>query len=126
MPIGTSWASGSWGNTTWADGSWGAPPAGPEAPTADFTFSIGGLGVAFIDLSDPGSSPITSYAWDFGDATNSNVANPVKTYAAPGTYTVELTVTTADGSDAVQKSVTVSTPVAGTSARRRRRAGWRW
>ncbi|MDE0470583.1 MAG: PKD domain-containing protein [Ekhidna sp.] len=40
-----------------------------------------------------------SYVWDFGDDTGmSTEENPTYTYANPGTYTVTLTVTAADGS----------------------------
>lgn len=35
-----------------------------------------------------------SYNWDFGDLTTSNLAEPTKTYAAPGAYNVKLIVTT--------------------------------
>ncbi len=43
-----------------------------------------------------GDTPVT-YAWSFGDTTTSTVANPSKTYATPGKYTVSLTVTDARG-----------------------------
>jgi|GEM_PF-2690558 len=42
------------------------------------------------------STSILSYAWDFGDSTTSNVANPVHTYAQEGIYNVTLTVVTQD------------------------------
>jgi gliding motility-associated-like protein len=38
-----------------------------------------------------------TYFWDFGDGTNAVTANPVKTYAADGDYTVSLTVTDING-----------------------------
>jgi|GEM_PF-1244906 len=41
-----------------------------------------------------GTAPIT-YAWDFGDETISALQNPAHIYAAPGQYTVSLTVTDA-------------------------------
>jgi PKD repeat protein len=50
--------------------------------------------VDFIDLS--AGSP-TAWLWDFGDGTTSTVQDPTHLYAAPGTYTVTLTVTTAGG-----------------------------
>ena len=34
-----------------------------------------------------------SFAWDFGDGTTSNEANPTKTYTIPGTYNIELIAT---------------------------------
>jgi PKD repeat protein len=80
----------------------GCPAPTTIPPTADFTATpVSGtapLVVQFADASTVGSSPITSYAWSFGDGGTSTEANPSHTYAA-GTYTIRLTVTTADGSD---------------------------
>jgi PKD repeat protein len=45
--------------------------------------------VTFTDLSS--GSP-TAWLWSFGDGTSGNVQNPVHTYAAPGSYTVCLTI----------------------------------
>jgi PKD repeat protein len=41
---------------------------------------------------------VTGYSWVFGDGNNGNGAEVVHTYANPGDYTVELTVTDAGGS----------------------------
>lgn len=38
-----------------------------------------------------------SWDWDFGDATNSNVQNPTKTYTTPGVYTVSLKINNSAG-----------------------------
>lgn len=43
------------------------------------------------------SQNAVSYAWDFGDGTFSSDVNPVHTYALPGTYTVKLIATNAEG-----------------------------
>lgn len=43
---------------------------------------------------------ISSHAWDFGDGTTSDVANPVHRLAADGDYPVRLTVGTPDGRSA--------------------------
>jgi len=43
-----------------------------------------------------GIGNITSYAWDFGDANTSSLANPMHTYAASGQYNVCLTITTSN------------------------------
>lgn len=49
--------------------------------------------------TDPDNDPLT-YKWNFGDGTTSTLANPVKTFNAKGTYTVELAVS--DGSNTSQ------------------------
>ena len=53
----------------------------PEAP------------VRFTDLS----GEAVSWFWDFGDGTFSNEPSPVHSYTEPGSYTVSLTVTDANG-----------------------------
>ena len=58
---------------------------------ADFTFPSNicvGNSFAFLNTSSP--APLSA-AWNFGDATTSTLLNPIKTYLAPGTYTVTLT-----------------------------------
>jgi PKD repeat protein len=61
----------------------GTPLAGP-AP----------LSVAFTDAS--GGAP-TTWAWDFGDGGTSSARSPVHVYAQPGTYTVMLEASNANG-----------------------------
>lgn len=39
----------------------------------------------------------TSWLWDFGDGTTSNLQNPLHTYSIPGYYTVSLTTETSGG-----------------------------
>jgi len=46
------------------------------------------------------STNVISYAWDFGDGSTSNEANPVHTYAQEGIYTVQLTALTEDSCEA--------------------------
>jgi PKD repeat protein len=77
--------------------------------TAGFTSAASGLTVQFANTT----AEATAFTWDFGDgAGTSTEANPTYTYAAPGTYTVTLTVSTPDGrSDTEQAAVTVSQPV---------------
>jgi PKD repeat protein len=74
--------------------------AAAVAPTADFsatpTSGTDPLDVSFTDLS---TGEPTSWAWDFGDGSTSTAQNPSHTYNTPGTYSVTLTVTNADGSD---------------------------
>ena len=77
------------------------------APTAAFSASPqegdAPLTVQFTDNSVPGSAPITSWLWNFGDDETSSEQNPTHVYNENGAYTVSLTVTTADGSDIAQK-----------------------
>ena len=48
--------------------------------------------------SQPGSSPIANYEWNFGDGTTASGAVVTYVYNSPGTYQVTLTITGQDGS----------------------------
>jgi len=56
-----------------------------------------GNAVNFTDQSTAPNSTITQWSWNFGDGTTSTVKNPIKTYAAAGTYSVTLTINSAAG-----------------------------
>jgi PKD repeat protein len=90
-----------------------APPN--RAPTASFTSAVQGLS-ATVDgsgSSDPDGT-IASHTWDFGDGSTAGGPTAGHTYAAPGTYTVTLTVTDDDGATATTtRPVTVEQPPAG-------------
>jgi len=60
--------------------------------------------IFFTDLS--AGSP-TSWSWDFGDGTTSNLQNPTHIYAASGTYNVTLSISSASCSDSITQSVVV-------------------
>jgi len=64
--------------------------------TADATSGTAPLDVQFTGTSELN---VTSWHWDFGDGTTSTEQNPAHTYASAGTYTVNLTVTHADGTN---------------------------
>jgi PKD repeat protein len=88
--------------------------SGGTAPVANFTgtptATTTGTNVVFTDAST--GSP-TTWSWDFGDLTPTvSTQNPSHAYAAPGTYTVALTVTNASGSNTLTRTsyITVSTP----------------
>ena len=76
------------------------------APNAAFTVAVDGLTVTLTDASIGADS----YSWNFGDGNSSTDAAPTHTYAEGGTYTIELTVTNAGGSDTATESVTAEAP----------------
>src|SRR5207244_11469805 len=71
------------------------PPERP--PVADFrgspTSGVAPLTVSFINLSQRA----TSYLWDFGDGSGSDLDQPSKTYSNAGVYSVTLTAVGAGG-----------------------------
>lgn len=94
------------------------PP--PAPPTAAFTAAVGpGTSTGtFTDTSAAGTdnAPIVSVLWQFGDPASgpaNTATTPQATHAftAPGTYTVSLTVTDANGLTSTQaQQVTVPAP----------------
>lgn len=95
---------------TWLDAcAAGACGSTGSGPTAAFDATVSGLTVNLTDKSTDTGSTITARSWNFGDGTTSTATNPSKTYTAPGTYTISLTVTDAKGLTATgTKSVTLS------------------
>ncbi len=82
-------------------------------PTAAFTSSVNGLGVAFDATgSADADGTIASYDWDFGDGTpHGTGVTPTHNYAATGSYTVILVVTDNVGASAsATHSVSVVKP----------------
>jgi len=49
-------------------------------------------GYGDVQFTDRSSGDVTSWTWDFGDSTTSGEQHPLHSYAAPGTYSVSLTV----------------------------------
>ncbi len=87
------------------DGAIQLPLAGPVPAEVDQALFFNGTN------SLPGNSPIASYDWDFGDGTTDSGDQVNHSFAAPGTYTVTLTVTDEDGlTDTAAQEVQVAEP----------------
>lgn len=85
--------------------------AAPDA-AFDATVALGSLVLELVNDSEGA----TSYSWDFGDGNSSTEASPEYTYAADGTYTVQLVANNDCGTDTTQQVVEVITvPSAGFS-----------
>ncbi|GAB6284757.1 MAG: hypothetical protein STSR0009_09570 [Methanoregula sp.] len=84
----------------------------PYAPTADFTSgtSYGWHNLSPIQFTDTSTNIPQSWHWDFGDGTSSTEQNPIHSYAAAGTYTVNLTVTNVKGTDSRTQEITLTVP----------------
>lgn len=83
-----------------------------QGPTAEFASEVVDQIVSFDagDSTDPDGS-VESYAWNFGDGTGGTGKTTEHPYAAPGSYTVTLTVTDDDGAtDSVTHPVTAVAP----------------
>jgi gliding motility-associated-like protein len=81
--------------------------------TASFTINtavqcFSGNNFVLTNTSTASGMTITSYAWDFGDGTTSNLESPAHAYATAGVYVIKLTVTTNTGeTDVITQSVLV-------------------
>ena len=80
------------------------------SPVSAFTYAATDLTANFSDAStDDGT--IASWSWNFGDTNTSTAQNPTHTYAAAGTYSVQLIVTDDLGAmDTTSQDVTVNAP----------------
>ncbi len=76
-----------------------------QQPVANFSYSVNGTTVTFINQSSPGT-----YSWMFGDNTSANTSNPSHIYSNNASYNVCLTVTNSCGSQTICKTVTVGVP----------------
>jgi len=86
------------------------PPPPPSGPTANFTDTVSGLTVSFVDTSTDTGGTITSRSWTFGDGGTSTAQNPTHTYASAGSYSVTETVTDSN-SKTSSKTASVSVSI---------------
>lgn len=82
---------------------------GCAAPTPSFTSSATGLMVGFSNTT---VGTVTSQFWIFGDGNTDTTAQPMHTYASPGTYTVCLVSTNVCGSDSTCATITICNSMA--------------
>jgi PKD repeat protein len=90
----------------------GEPPPNQD-PTAAFTSQCFGLSCQFdASTSSDVDGSIVTYAWDFGDGTQSSSKTVNHAYDTAGTYTVTLTVTdNRSGTDTTSTDITVEPQV---------------
>ncbi|KKG15006.1 hypothetical protein EO98_16705 [Methanosarcina sp. 2.H.T.1A.6] len=75
----------------------------PAAPVAGFTATpTSGDAPLTVNFTDQSTGTPTEWFWDFGDGTSANEQDASHTYTSAGTYTVNLTVTNAGGSNSIQ------------------------
>lgn len=78
------------------------PPETPNvAPTAAFTSTCSYLECTFTSTSTDPDGTVDGWQWTFGDGGSSSGPTSVRTFSAPGSYVVQLTVTDDDGAIAV-------------------------
>ena len=90
----------------------GGGGGGNQPPSASFTSGATGFTATFdgSGSSDPDGS-IAGWAWSFGDGATATGATTSRTYAAPGTYAVTLTVTDNGGATGTStRQVVVADP----------------
>ncbi|MBE2286070.1 MAG: PKD domain-containing protein [Prosthecobacter sp.] len=84
----------------------------PPVAVADASAPVTGAAPLAVNFSSVGSydsdGSIVAYDWDFGDGTTSSVANPVKSYSTPGTYTASLVVVDNSGLASVADTVLIT------------------
>jgi PKD repeat protein len=85
----------------------------PSPPVATFLASTtSGTAPLTVNFTDNSTGDITDWLWDFGDDTaDSTEQNPSHVFAAPGTYTVTLTVSGYGRSDTASKTIEVNSPI---------------
>jgi len=76
-----------------------------QVPSANFTAPlVSGCSPLVANFQDQSTGNPTSWLWDFGNGATSTLQNPSTTYFNPGTYTVRLTVTNANGSNTLTRT----------------------
>ncbi|HET7898155.1 MAG TPA: PKD domain-containing protein, partial [Flavisolibacter sp.] len=66
--------------------------------------AVAGCSPMVVNFTDASTGKPTSWSWDFGNGATSTLQNPSSTFFTPGTYTVTLTVSNANGSQTETKT----------------------
>ncbi|MSR63650.1 MAG: PKD domain-containing protein, partial [Planctomycetes bacterium] len=81
-------------------------------PAAGFVASrMLGVAPLTVDFTDASTGQVTAWVWNFGDGPQSSLQHPTKTYAAPGSYDVQLTTRGPRGTDIEVKSAYITVVV---------------
>jgi len=94
----------------------GYDPNGPALPVANFSANVTTSCTGIINFTDLSSNSPISWSWNFGDGNTATTQNPSHSYAASGTYTVQLIVVNGVGQDTVIKTnyIVINMPTAPT------------
>ncbi|MBL7739607.1 MAG: PKD domain-containing protein, partial [Chitinophagaceae bacterium] len=83
----------------------GAAPVSGQIPVANFSGApLAGCSPLIVNFQDLSTGSPTSWNWNFGNGNTSTLQNPTATYFLPGTYTVTLTATNANGSNTLTRT----------------------
>jgi gliding motility-associated-like protein len=76
-----------------------------QAPVPVFSSDVvEGCSPLVVSFTDQSTGAPTAWYWEFGNGATSTLKNPSTTFFEPGTYTITLTVTNANGSNTVTKA----------------------
>ncbi|WP_229390657.1 NosD domain-containing protein [Methanosarcina sp. DH2] len=79
----------------------------PVYPIANFTTNVTSGNAPLAVLFTDNSQNATGWNWNFGDGTNSTERNTTHTYSSVGNYSVNLTVSNANGTDSKTTTLVV-------------------
>ncbi len=84
-------------------------PVAAQVPTANFTASpLAGCSPLIVNFTDQSTGNATSWLWDFGNGNTSTLRNPTASYFTPGTYTVSLTASNANGNNTLTRAAYIT------------------
>ncbi len=79
-----------------------------EVLFANFETSYTCVGSA-VTFDNQSEGAVSTYLWDFGQGSTSNLENPIFVYNTAGTYLVKLTISNSQGSTDFEQEVTIGT-----------------